>query len=67
MIALGRLEYPAAPSRRSVNAEDEATQDRLLTDGAKRCRVCHRPLTDPAAQRAGIGPRCARKRRRGHR
>jgi hypothetical protein len=60
-IALGRLEY--APAARPATQATVSPPRQVV--GEVRCRVCHRVLTDEAARRAGIGPDCAEKERRG--
>lgn len=60
-IALGRLEY--ASTSGPVPGLRTATPQVIA--GEVRCRVCRRILTGDAARRAGIGPDCAEKERRG--
>lgn len=58
---LGGASSVAADDEGAAVVQSSAPSSRASNPDLGKCRVCHRPLTDPASAASGIGPCCAAK------
>jgi hypothetical protein len=58
---LGGASFVAADDEGAAVVQSSAPSSRASNPDLGKCRVCHRPLTDPVSAASGVGPCCAAK------